>query len=60
MSGLWELARYERRDAVLMPGDTIPQLFLNAVKARGDKVWMREKKLGIWREWSWTLSLIHI
>ncbi|MBK9364338.1 MAG: long-chain fatty acid--CoA ligase [Rubrivivax sp.] len=54
MSGLWELARYERRDAVLMPGDTIPQLFLNAVKARGDKVWMREKKLGIWREWSWT------
>ena len=53
MSGLWELATYERRTDVLMAGDTIPQLFLNAVKARGDKVWMREKKLGIWREWSW-------
>lgn len=53
MSGLWELSRYERRTEVLTPGDTIPQLYLNAVKARGDKVWMREKKLGIWREWSW-------
>ena len=53
MSGLWELAKYERRTEVILPGDTIPQLFLNAVKARGDKVWMREKKLGIWREWTW-------
>jgi long-chain acyl-CoA synthetase len=53
MSGLWELAKYERRTEAILPGDTIPQLFLNAVKARGDKVWMREKKLGIWREWTW-------
>ncbi len=53
MSGLWELTKYERRTEVLTAGDTIPQLFLNAVKARGDKVWMREKKLGIWRQWSW-------
>jgi long-chain acyl-CoA synthetase len=53
MSGLWELSKYERNTTVLTPGDTIPQLFLNAVKARGDRVWMREKKLGIWREWTW-------
>ena len=53
MSGLWELSRYERRTEVLTPGDTVPQIFLNAVKARGDRVWMREKKLGIWREWTW-------
>ncbi|MCA0244382.1 MAG: long-chain fatty acid--CoA ligase [Proteobacteria bacterium] len=53
MSGLWELSRYERNPAVLTAGDTIPQIFLNAVKARGDRVWMREKKLGIWREWTW-------
>jgi long-chain acyl-CoA synthetase len=53
MTGLWELTRWERRTEVLMPGDTVPHLFLNAVKARGDKVWMREKKLGIWHAWSW-------
>ncbi|MFO1329631.1 MAG: long-chain fatty acid--CoA ligase [Rubrivivax sp.] len=53
MSGLWELATYEPRREVITPGDTLPQMFLNAVKARGDKVWMREKKLGIWRAWSW-------
>ena len=53
MSGLWELAKYERRTEVITPGDTLPQLYLNAVKARGDRVWMREKKLGIWREWTW-------
>ena len=52
MSGLWELTKYERNATVLTPGDTIPAMFLNAVKARGDRVWMREKKLGIWREWS--------
>ncbi|MCZ2292890.1 MAG: AMP-binding protein, partial [Burkholderiales bacterium] len=53
MSGLWELASFQPRAGVLTPGDTLPQLFLNAVAARGDAVWMREKKLGIWRAWSW-------
>jgi long-chain acyl-CoA synthetase len=38
---------------VVCPGETVPELFLNAVKARGDKVWMREKDLGIWRGVSW-------
>ena len=53
MTGLWDLAKYEPRTEVLTPGDTLPELFLNAVKARGDKVWMREKTLGVWREWTW-------
>ncbi len=53
MSGLWELTKWERHTEVLTAGDTIPQMFLNAVQARGDRVWMREKKLGIWREWTW-------
>ena len=56
MSGLWELSRYERNTAVLTAGETMPQIFLNAVKARGDRVWMREKKLGIWREWTWNAA----
>ena len=33
--------------------DTIPKLFLNAVKSRGDKTAMREKNLGIWQSISW-------
>ncbi|MCE2657822.1 MAG: long-chain fatty acid--CoA ligase [Rubrivivax sp.] len=53
MSGLWELAHYETGTGVMTPGNTVPEIFLNAVKARGDQVWMREKKLGIWREWTW-------
>jgi long-chain acyl-CoA synthetase len=53
VSGLWELARFERGTEVRMAGDTLPQLFRNAASARAGKVWMREKKLGIWREWRW-------
>jgi len=53
MSGLWELARWQRRTGVLTPGETVPQVFVAAVRARGDRVWLREKKLGLWREWSW-------
>ena len=36
-----------------MPGDTIPAIFWNAARARGDQVWMRQKEFGIWRSWSW-------
>ena len=50
MSGLWELARWQRRTGVLTPGETVPQVFVAAVRARGDRVWLREKKLGLWRE----------
>ena len=53
MSNLWTLSAHERRTEVLVPGDTIPQMFWNAVHQRGKKVWMREKKLGIWQSWSW-------
>ena len=53
MNGLWDLVRYERND-VQMPGRTVPEVFLNAAKARADRVWMREKKLGLWRAWTWT------
>ncbi len=53
MSNLWTLTKYEPNTALQMPGDTMPQLFWNAVAARGPKVWMRQKKLGIWRSWTW-------
>ena len=33
--------------------DTLPKLFRHVVAERGDKVAMREKRLGIWRSISW-------
>jgi long-chain acyl-CoA synthetase len=33
--------------------DTLPKLFRHVVKARGDRVALREKQLGIWRSISW-------
>jgi len=53
MSNLWDLNHIQPRHDVVIPGETIPELFWNAVRARGDKTFMREKTLGIWRAWSW-------
>ncbi len=53
MSNLWTLTKFEANTDVLMPGDTIAQLFWNAVAKRGPKVWMRQKELGLWHSWSW-------
>jgi long-chain acyl-CoA synthetase len=53
MSNLWDLTHIQPRTEVVLPGDTVPELFWNAVAARGDAVWMREKELGIWRSWTW-------
>ncbi len=36
-----------------MAGDTIPRMFWNAVAARQDNTWLRQKELGIWRSWTW-------
>jgi long-chain acyl-CoA synthetase len=33
--------------------DTIPKLFWPQVKARDQRPAFREKKLGLWREWTW-------
>ena len=53
MSYLWDLSHIQPQTQVVMPGDTIPAIFWNAVRARGPNVWMRQKDLGIWRSWSW-------
>ncbi|MFT3803022.1 MAG: long-chain fatty acid--CoA ligase [Burkholderiaceae bacterium] len=37
-----------------LPGRTIGQKFWNAVQARGERVALRQKHLGIWDEVSWT------
>ncbi|HEX6705701.1 MAG TPA: long-chain fatty acid--CoA ligase [Albitalea sp.] len=56
MSNLWDLKHLDvKPDAtpVAIPGDTVPELFWNAAAARGDKVFMRQKQLGLWRSWTW-------
>ena len=37
----------------IIPGDTFPVMFWNAVARRGDKVALRQKELGIWRGTAW-------
>ena len=53
MSVLWDTSGIQPRTEVVMAGDTLPAMFANAVAARGDQVWLREKQLGLWQEWSW-------
>jgi long-chain acyl-CoA synthetase len=53
MNNLWSLAVTENKAHPGLPGDTVPDLFWNGVKARGERVWMREKEFGLWREWTW-------
>ena len=56
MSNLWDLSHIQPRMDSVLDGDTLPAMFWNAVRARGDNVWLREKDLGIWRSWSWRES----
>jgi len=53
MSNLWDLSHIQPETRVVLEGETIPAMFWNAVAQRQDKVWMRQKKLGIWRSWRW-------
>ncbi len=57
MSNLWDPSRIQPRNDVVVPGDTLPELFLNAAAQRAGRVWMREKQLGIWQEWTWAQTL---
>ncbi|MDM0045102.1 long-chain fatty acid--CoA ligase [Variovorax dokdonensis] len=52
-AGLWDTAGIQPRTDIAVPGETIPEVFWNAVDARADQVWMRQKELGIWRTWTW-------
>ena len=54
MSYLWDLSAIRPQTEVVMPGDTIPAIFWNAVQQRGPDIWLRQKEFGIWRSWTWT------
>ncbi len=53
MSVLWNLSHIRPNTEIVVPGETMPELFRNAVARRGESVFMREKEFGIWRAWSW-------
>jgi len=53
MHALWDLTHIRPETRVVMDGETMPAIFWNAVAARGDNVWLRQKALGIWRSWTW-------
>src|SRR3990167_6039931 len=53
MSGLWDTSSIKPCHDIVMPGDTIPAMFWNAVAKRGPSIWMRQKHLGLWRSWTW-------
>ena len=53
MSNLWDLSHIQPAGTDVLAGTTIPAMFWNAVDQRGPAVWMRQKKLGIWKSWTW-------
>jgi long-chain acyl-CoA synthetase len=53
MSYLWDLSSIRPQTDVVMPGESMPAIFWNAVQQRGPKVWLRQKDFGIWRTWTW-------
>jgi len=50
---LWTATHHTVITADFAHGDTMPAMFWNAVAARGDQVWMRQKGFGIWESWGW-------
>jgi long-chain acyl-CoA synthetase len=50
---LWQAAGKPIRQDVLVAGETIPELFWNAVRSRADRVALRQKDFGIWQATRW-------
>ena len=50
---LWDLSDLQPNPNIVVPGETMHAIFWNSVQQRGPKTFMRQKKLGIWRAWSW-------
>ena len=50
---LWDLANLRPRTDIVVPGDTMAQMCANAIRQRGDAVWLRQKVLGIWQATTW-------
>ena len=53
MQGLWDTASIQPRRDIVVPGETVSAVFWKAAAQRADRVFMRQKELGLWREWTW-------
>jgi len=53
MSNLWDLGHLKPREDIVVAGETLSAMFWNAAAQRAPHVFMRQKKLGIWRAWTW-------
>ena len=47
MTQLWDLSHIKANTEIVLPGETIPALFWNAVQQRGPNTWLRQKHLGL-------------
>jgi long-chain acyl-CoA synthetase len=53
MRNLWDLDDLKPSDAVVLPGETLSAMFWNGAAERAGQVFLRQKELGLWREWTW-------
>ncbi|HMO47182.1 MAG TPA: long-chain fatty acid--CoA ligase [Rubrivivax sp.] len=53
MSNLWDLDHLKPRLDIVVPGETVSAMFWHAAALRAGRILMRQKELGIWREWTW-------
>ena len=53
MSNLWNIRVLPPRREEPLSGETVPQLFWDGVRRRGERIWLRQKEFGIWRAWTW-------
>ena len=53
---MWKLdgKNYWAEQNIVVPGETMPQMFWNAVAKRGDLTLFRQKKYGLWQSLSWS------
>jgi long-chain acyl-CoA synthetase len=54
MKGLWDTEALRPADGIVVAGETMTAVFWNAAAQRTGRVVMRQKQMGIWREWNWT------
>jgi long-chain acyl-CoA synthetase len=52
VTNLWTRPRV-REQPESVPGETIPELFWNAVRRRGERMALRQKDFGIWQATTW-------
>jgi len=60
VSNLWDLSHLRPRDEIVVAGETLPAIFWNAAALRAGTVFMRQKELGLWREWTWVQTALAV